>query len=92
MQQVVEICLAFVDLIKAELELSKKAVFNLGLALGLVFAAVLFLICAIGLTLYAVYLAFLSAFDPKWALFATALGSFGCAGVLLWLAAYKSGR
>ncbi len=92
MQQVVELCLAFVDLIKAELEQSRKAVFDLGIALGLVFAAVLFLICAIGLILYAVYLAFLSAFDPKWALFATAVGAFGCAGVLFWIAAYKGGH
>ena len=56
MRQVVEICLGFVELITAELEQSKKAVLNLGIALGLVFAAVLFLICAIGLMLYAVYL------------------------------------
>ena len=92
MRQVVEIGLAFVDLIKAELEQSKKAVLDLGIALGLVFGAVLFLITAIGLILYAVYLAFLSAFDPKWALFVTALGAFGCAGILLWIALYKRGR
>ncbi len=92
MRQLVEICLAFVDLLAAELEQVRKSAFDLGIALGLVFAAVLFLICAIGLMLYAVYLAFLSAFDPKWALLATALGALGCAGVLLWIAAYKSGH
>ncbi len=92
MREVVEICLAFIDLIKAELEQSKKAVFSLGIALGLVFAAVLFLIFAIGLILYAVFLALLSAFDPKWALFVTALLALGCAGGLLWIATCKAGR
>jgi uncharacterized membrane protein YqjE len=92
MRQVVEICLGFVELITAELDQSKKAVLNLGIALGLVFAAVLFLICAIGLMLYAVYLSVLAAFDPKWAIFVTALGALGCAGILLWIAAHRGGR
>jgi uncharacterized membrane protein YqjE len=92
MLQVVEICMGFVELIKAELEQSKKAVFNLGIAFGLVFAAVLFLICAIGLMLYALYLAVLSAFDPKWAVFVTALGALGCSGILLGIAAHRGGR
>jgi hypothetical protein len=92
MRQMVEICLAFIDLIKAELEQSRMAVVDLGIALGLVLAAVVFLVCAIWLLLYAVYLAFLSVVDPKWALVITALGAFVCAGILLRVAAYKGGR
>jgi hypothetical protein len=89
MREVIELGLAFVDLLKAELEVSKRGLFNLGIAVGLAMAGVVFLIGAIGLMLYAAYLAFLPAFDQKWAVFVTGLAALGCAGVLLWIATYK---
>jgi len=89
MRELIEIGLAFVELLTAELEQSKRAVFNLGISLGLIMAATVLLVCAIGLFLYAAYLGFLSAFDQKWAVFATGLAAFGCAGALMWIASYK---
>jgi hypothetical protein len=90
MRAILEIGLAFVDLVRAELEQSKRAVFNLGIALGLTFAAAVVLIGAIGLMLYAAKLALVSVFDPKWVLCGIGLGAFGCAGVLFWIASYKA--
>jgi hypothetical protein len=90
MRELIEIGLAFIDLMKAELELSKRVVFNLGIALGLVMAASVVLVCAIGLMLYAAYLGLLSVFaEQKWAVFFTGLGALGCAGALIWIASYK---
>ncbi len=89
MRELIELGLAFIDLIKAELEQSKRAVLSLGIALGLAAVGLVFLTCAIGLILFAFYLGFLSAFDQKWAAFVTGLGAFGCAGILFWIAAYK---
>jgi hypothetical protein len=92
MRQVIELSIAFVDLLKAELEMTKRSVFNLGIALGLVIAGIVFLTCALGLMLYAAYLVSLPALDQKLAVFITGLLALGCAGVLLWIATYKGRR
>lgn len=89
MREVVEIGLAFIDLIKAEFEQSKRAVFNLGIALALAVVAAVFLVCAVGLMLYAAYLAFLPALGQELAVFSTGLAALVCAGVLLWVAAFR---
>jgi hypothetical protein len=53
-------------MLKAELEISKRALFNLVIALALAIAGIIFLTCGMGLMLYAVYLVFIPLFDHKW--------------------------
>ena len=92
MREIIDIALAFVDLVKAELELSKRGIFNLGIALGLCFAATVFLVCAIGLILYGVYLALVPYIGPKWAAVLIGLLALVVSGALLWIASYKVRR
>jgi hypothetical protein len=89
MRQLIEISLAFVDLLEAKLEQVNRGVLNLGIALGLIFAASILLILALGLVLYAVYIAFVSAFGTAWASLAVGLMAIGCAAVLLLIATRK---
>lgn len=90
MQSIVEIGLAFVDLIKAELEQAKRGLFGLCVAVGIGFAATMLLFCAIGLILYGIYLALLPRLGATPAVFVTALSALAFAGILLWIATVKA--
>ena len=92
MRQVVEICLGFLEFITAELEQSRKALLNLGIALRIGFRCGPVSDLRHRIDALRSNLSVLAAFDPKWAMFVTALGALGCAGILLWIAAHRGGR
>lgn len=89
MQAIIEIGLAFLDLVKAELEQAKTGAFGLCIAVGFGFAGTALAVCGIGLILYSIYLALLSPLGAAGAVFLTALAALGFAVVLLWVAIYK---
>jgi hypothetical protein len=92
MREIIELALSFVDLVKAELELSKRSIFNLGIALIFCFAATVFLICAIGMILYGVHLALLPHLAAIWSAIVVGLLGLVVSGVLLWIASFKVRR
>jgi hypothetical protein len=92
MNSVAELTLAFIDLAKAELALSRKWLFLLGVALCLVSGALLLLLCGLGLLLYALYLLLTQAVSMPAALLLTGLLSVAFAATLAWSAVHMVKR
>lgn len=85
MNSIVELGLALVDYVKAELRLAKVHAGRLALGLLLVAAAGLLFFLAVLLVLWSLYLAFAALVAPPVAALITGMITLLIAGLLLWL-------
>jgi hypothetical protein len=99
---IVDLILATIDLVKAELRQSvdyvkdetrksRETIFQLAIALSLVFAAFLLILAGLAFLLGAIYMGLAGSVSPPWAAFFTALISILFAAVLFWIAVEKKG-
>lgn len=88
----VEMVISVVDLLKAELRLSRAAIFRLWVALLLVSAAGIFLVAALVLALIALYTALLAVMPLPFAILFTAMVSLIIAAMLAWMASQRNAR
>lgn len=89
MEKLAEVLVAFLDVVKADLAQSKKGVFDVGVSLGLTCAAGIFLVAAVVLVSYALYLGLMNYLDKTSAVFFTGLFYVLCGGVSIWYAHRK---
>lgn len=92
MNALVELGLALVDLVRAELEDAKAGVMRLGVALGIVVAGAAVLILGVRHLLRALTLALVPPLSPAWGECLAGIVAILTAGVFLWLGSRTARR
>jgi hypothetical protein len=90
MEKIADLTIAFLDVVKADLAESKKGIFELGISLVLASVAGLFLVAAVALISYSLFLILSDLMEKDAAVLVTGLFYLLCGGLAIWLAKTKT--